>query len=551
MKQTNSSAARGAQRAEYPTVRRRAYGLRALRAALCALVVGCQELAVTNTNEPDRARATQQATSAESFVSSAFRTFWPVAGHDDYPSWALSTVAREVTSGFADFGQLEPSAEPRSAWNNSPANARSAVNADPWYGLYRTISSVNDALAAIDKGLVVGDAARTARTQAVGKFLQGVSHGYLGLYYDKAFVVDEKLVLDTITTPQFRPYAEVSKAAIAQLDQAITSARATSFTLPVDSWLFQAMTRDQFVQLANSYAARFLAYTPRTRAERGTVDWAEVIRRIDAGVTADFAPVAQTDILWDDWKRLVARVRTGPPSDYGRPSYWLIGAADSSNGFINWYNTPNDSRTPFQLRTKDRRIQGAGGPATPGRYLGYNASTIFAASRGSYRFSYYYYLRYGTGTTWQTGPQPALTVTEMDLLKAEGLIRLGRAAEAVPLINKTRVANGQLPPVTIAGPPDEPGCVPRKFSGACGSLWDALRYEKGIELLGVDGVTAYFDARGWGALPENSFTQLPVPGRELGTLRQELYTFGGPGGQSSAPAPSPETCPVAGLARCP
>ena len=212
-------------------------------------------------------------------------------------------------------------------------------------------------------------------------------------------------------------------------------------------------------------------------------------------------------------------------------------------------NTPLTSRQPFQLRTKDRRIQGAT-VGSAGKYFGYNASTIFAASRGTYRYSFYYYLRNGTGTSWQTGPQLALTRTEMDLLKAEALIRLNRASEAVPLINKTRVANGQLPPVTVDGPPNEAGCVPRKLNGTCGSLWDALRYEKGIEMLGVDGVTAFFDARGWQTLPENSILQLPVPGRELGTLQRALYTFGGPGGMSSAPAPDPERCPVA-LARCP
>jgi len=549
-RETQRRAQSAERRASFITSRRT---LCALRSALCAsLLVSCQELAVSNPNEPDRARATEQPTSAESFVASAFRTWWPVAGHDDYPAWAFSTVAHEVTSGFADFGQLEPSAEPRSAWNNSPANARSNVNADPWYGLYRTISSVNDALISIDSGLVIGDAARTARAQAVGKFIQGISHGYLGLYYDKAFIVDEKLALDTITKPQFHPYAEVSQAAIKQLDEAIVDARkSNTFALPVDAWLFQAMNQDQFVRLANSFAARLLAYTPRTRDERAKVDWNEVIRRVDAGVQTDFAPVAQPDILWDDWKRLVARVRTGPPSDYGRPSYWLLGPADSTNGFVNWINTPLEQRQPFQIRTKDRRIQGAGGPTTPGKYVGFQQATIFAATRGTWRFSYYYYLRNGTGNSWQTGPQPALTVTEMDLLKAEALIRLNRAAEAVPLINKTRVANGQLPPVTVAGPPDEPGCVPRKLNGQCGSLWDALRYEKGIEMLGVSGVLAFFDARGWQTLAANSFTQLPVPGRELGTLQLDLYTFGGPGGQSIAPAPDPEKCPVSGLARCP
>jgi hypothetical protein len=246
----------------------------------------------------------------------------------------------------------------------------------------------------------------------------------------------------------------------------------------------------------------------------------------------------------------VARVRTGPPSDYGRPSYWVLGPADSTQGFVTWAATPVANRMPFQIRTKDRRIQAATGPTAAGTYVGYNASNIFAVSRGTYRFSWYYYKRNGTGTTWQSGAQPAVTVTEMNLLKAEALIRLNRASEAVPLINLTRVAQGQLPPVTVDGPPDEAGCVPRKLSGACGSLWDALRYEKRIEGLGVDGVTAFLDARGWQTLPENTLIQLPIPGRELGVLQRTLYSYGGPGGQGSAPAPDPEKCPVA-LGRCP
>jgi hypothetical protein len=511
--------------------------------------MACQELAVTNPNEPDRERATKQPVSAESFVASSFRTWWPVAGHDDYPSWAFSTMANEITSGFADFGQLELSAEPRTGWNNSPVNARNNVSEEPWYNLYATISSVNDALIAIDSGLVVVDAQRTSRTRAVGKFMQGISHQYLAFYFDSAVVVDEKLALDTITKPTFQGYADVSKAAIAQLDSAIAIAnRGPDFNLPVESWLFQAMTRAQFVRLANSFAAKALAQTPRTRAERAAVDWNEVIRRVDAGIQTDFAPVAQPDILWDDWKRLVARVRTGPPSDFGRPSYWVLGPADSAQGFVNWAAAPLASRQPFQIRTKDRRIQDATGPAVAGKYVGYSANNIFAVARGTYRWSHYYYKRNGTTSTWQEGAQPAVTVTEMNLLKAEALIRLNRAAEAVPLINASRVANGQLP--TVDGPPDEAGCVPRKLSGACGSLWDALRYEKRIEGLGVDGVTAFLDARGWQMLPENTVIHLPIPGRELGVLVRPIYSYGGPGGQGSAPAPDAERCPVA-LARCP
>jgi hypothetical protein len=517
---------------------------------LALAVMACQDLAITNPNLPDRVRATQDPTAAESFVSTSFRTWWPVGGHDDYPSWAMSTMAREFTSGFADFGQLETSAEPRAAWNNSPVNNRRFVNQTPWYALYRTISSVNDALIAIDEGVVIENAERTARTQAVGKFVQGISHGYLGLYFDSAFVVDEKLVLDTISTPVFHHYPVVISAALEQLDSAIAIAGRQAFSLPVDSWLYSSMDRDGFVRLVNSFAARLMVYQARSPAERAAVDWNAVLARLDAGITEDFAPIAQTDILWDDWKRLTARVRNAArPSDFGRPNYWLLGPADSTDGFVNWVSTPLNDRVAFQMQSRDRRIQGDAGPASPGAYVGFNQNNIFAASRGTYRYSWYYFHRYGTGVSWQEGPLPAMLVSEMNLLRAEALIRLNRAAEAVPLINLTRTANGQLPDVTIDGPPDEVGCVPRKFNGDCGSLWDALRYEKGIEGIGVSGVIAFMDARGWQSLPENTPVHFPVPGAELQVLLRPLYTFGG-GGTGSAPAPNPEACPVA-LARCP
>lgn len=515
-----------------------------------AALMGCQDLAITNPNRPDREQARRQPTTMETVVATSFRTWWPTA-HGYYPTWALSTIANDVTSGFADYGQLEPSSEPRSAWNNSPVNARKSVNESPWKNLYSTISMVNDALTATDSGLVIVDTTQTARARAVAKFIQGISHGSVGLLFDKGYIVGEHLLVDTVTVPVLHSYPEVIGAAVSQLDEAIGIAESHTFKLPASSWLYSDMTSADLARLANSFAARLIAYSPRTRAERDAVDWEEVIRRIDAGITTDFAPMGQPDVLEDNWKRLLARLRTvGRPSDYGRPSYWTLGPADSTNGFVNWVSTPVQNRVGFQMRTRDRRIQGADSLKAPGKYFVYNRNDIFAASRGTYRYSHYAFIRWGTGNSWQTGPQPALTVTEMDLLKAEALIRLNRADEAVPLINKTREANGELPPVTIDGPPDEPGCVPRKLNGTCGSLWDALRYEKLIEGYGVDGTISFFDARGWQTMPENSLTQLPVPGSELEILRLPNYTFGGPGRQSSAPAPDPERCPVS-LPRCP
>jgi len=269
-------------------------------------------------------------------------------------------------------------------------------------------------------------------------------------------------------------------------------------------------------------------------------------------------PVAEPLVFENGFTFRAARKRASQiPSDFARPDNWLLGPADSTQDFINWVNTPVQNRNAFadtlQIRTKDRRIHGAA-PADSGKYFLYFRASVWSATRGTYIWSNYAFTRLGTGTTWQTGPQLAMTVTEMDLIRAEALIRLNRAAEAVPLINKTRVANGQLPPVTVDGPPDEPSCVPRKYmpgptQGQCGSLWDALRYEKRIEMAGVDPTVAYVDARGWQTLVQNTYIQFPVPGRELGTTLKPLYTYGG-GLAGSAPAPDPQRCPVV-LPRCP
>jgi hypothetical protein len=132
---------------------------------------------------------------------------------------------------------------------------------------------------------------------------------------------------------------------------------------------------------------------------------------------------------------------------------------------------------------------------------------------------------------------------EMDLLLAEAEINLGNPGAAVTLINKTRVANGGLPPVTAAGVPASTptaGCVPRRFDGSCGTLMDALMYEKRIETYGM--AISYFDLRGWGCLLEGTPIQLPPPGRQLDLMEMPNYTFGGvglPGG-----APKPTNCPL-------
>jgi hypothetical protein len=122
----------------------------------------------------------------------------------------------------------------------------------------------------------------------------------------------------------------------------------------------------------------------------------------------------------------------------------------------------------------------------------------------------------------------------MKFIRAEALWRVGRAAEAAALINLTRVA-ANLRPVDVNGPPAGRDCVPKRNDGTCGNLFDAIQYEKRIELYPYNGEVTWFDARGWGKLVSGTPYQLPVSGRELLTLGLPYYTFGGVGLPGGAP----------------
>lgn len=524
---------------------------RAVQAAALAALAACMDLTVPNNNNPDRVRATSTPGDVENLIASTFQRWWPRV-YGTTPSIMWSTMAYEASTPFVCFSGQDMSQDPRPAWNNTTVYSTAGTSSNTWLDLYGVISLANDGLQALDRGLKIGtNGADNSRARAFAKYMQGIAHGYLALMYDKAVVIDERTNVDTLVAPTYADYKDVMAAAITMLKASIAIADTATFTLPNVGWVpGLTLTSKDLSRLGHTYVARFTAYVARSATERAAVNWNEVIAQSDLGITADFAPIGTPGVFEDLYKQRFARLRTVIPSDYMRGSNWLIGPSDSLDGFKNWVATPAANREAFQVRTKDRRIQGTTGVGSKGKYFGYDANvTFFSAARGTYNRSFYAFYHYGTGTSYQSGPLVALTRTELDFLKAEALIRLNRAAEAIPLINKTRVPNGELPPVDINGPPDQPGCVPRKPTGACGSLWDALKYEKRIEQAGVDGQVSFWDARGWNTLTANSFLNLPIPGRELEIQRMSIYTYGG-GGPMSAPTPEFEKCPVS-LPRCP
>ena len=534
---------------------------RAALAAGCVALAGCMDITVQNNNNPDRIRATNTPGDVQGLISGTFQRWWPNV-YSTTPTVMFGSMGYEFATPFLCFAGQPMEQEPRPAWNNSSAFTNANVSRDTWRNFYGVISLANDGLQALNRGVHIGAlivstdkkdtiGADDTRARVFAKLMQGVAHGYLALMFDKAVILDERANVDTLVTPTYAPYPEVMTAAITMIKAAIAMADTSTFTLPTDGWIpGLAYTSKDLARLGHTFIARFETYVARSATERAAVNWADVMAQVDAGITADFAPIGSPTGISDSYKQVAARVRA-VPGDYMRGGYWLVGPSDSTDGWKNWVATPVANRVAFTMRTQDRRIHGAGGPTTAGAYFNYSTNiAFFNPTRGTYLQTFYYYTRYGAGTTYNNGPLVAIGRTEMDLLKAEALVRLNRAAEAIPLINKTRVANGKLPAIDINGPPDVAGCVPRKTTGACGGLWDALRYEKRIEGAGVDGQVSYWDARGWNTLAKNSFIQFPLPALELEIQRQPIYTYGG-GGAGSAPDPTWDKCPAGvNLARC-
>jgi hypothetical protein len=542
-----------------------------LGAPLLAGALACDDLGVSNNNNPNRETVVKSSQDVLALISNGLiQWFGTSAGAcGSCPAPALSVMADEFSTGFTDFGTQDLSREPREAVNNSVTTL--SPHGGTWISYYGNVAALNTALQAISKYSLElrGSAGEdlTAQAHAFAKFTQGLNHGYVALIFDKGYIYSESVDTDTLrftggnqgVQNLIRPYREVMDTALAEMNAALQLASTGTFTFPgtvVNQWFLGVQTSNvQMARIIHSYMARFMVYVARNSQERAAVNWNQVIQHIDQGITSDFAVMGSVGFVESLYKQRASRQRTTTPGDFMRVDYRVVGPSDQGQGFVNWYAQPWAQRAPFRLNTADKRIDGVNSPrpstclqapasASCGKYMGYHNSTVFSIERGLGQRSFYFFHRYGAGISWQSGPLPLINMAEMDLLKAEGLIRLGRAAEAVPLINKYRVTNGELPAVTVNGVPGTaPSCAPRRMDGACGSLWDALIYEKRIETMGLEGGTAYYDARGWDYLVENTPIHFPMPLRDAELLRLPTYTFGG-GGTGSAPKPNFEKCPV-------
>ncbi len=508
--------------------------------AYVALVAGvflgaCVDLEVTNLNDPDRERAIASPTDVESLIAGAYQSWWAVA-HYSYPASAFSTAADAHSSSWGNWGMRDSGWEPRKAYNNDPAYSYNNMAETPWQNSYRALAAVRDGLLAIDGGVRIqeGDGPdNTNRAVAFGKFIQALSLSNLAVIFDKAIIVDE--TVEDVTALEPQPYDQVWAAAEAKYAEVIQMGTSGGFTIPSTWVAFNGdWSASYLAELARSYRARYGTQVARTPGERESVDWSGVLSDASGGISKDFAGLYEEGGNWA-WHR--AKHHTAHYTGWARIDYRTIGPSDASGGWEKWIAAGPSDKVPFDIDTDDRRIT-AGAPDQSGKYIRYMGNSPFPADRGIYHYSNYIDWRWRPlyANNW-VGEYPDMTGKELEFLAAEANYRMGNREAAMGVVNKYRTTNGELPPFEDPNgvAPGGDRCVPQTPSGACGDLWEALKYEKRIELFHYGFGTEYFDDRGWGDLVQHTFLQLPIPGSELEILLMELYSFGGPGGESTAP----------------
>lgn len=531
--------------------------------AAASVATACSDpLEVSNVNSPDVERAYSSPALIEQLLATSVQQVFAAthAGSDAVIS-QMMVMSLESYASVANFGMAQRAAIPRQGISNERNNAVSFGNFRDFRMHSQQARTAANGVAALDRLLAGGGTLGSAgqnntglnqRARAFGFYALGMSLGNLALVYDSAAIVTPATPTDEV--PPLSGSKQVMEAALRMLDSSIAVASgptaAAGFPLP-ETWLAGArLSQADFVRLVRSFKARYRANVARTVAERNAVNWDLVIADATNGIQSDV-----TLQLGSGWGVAFAGSQMHVPGGWHQMSMMIFGMADTSRAYDAWLATPLAQRTPFLIRTPDKRFpsgntraaQQASSPdnPTPGA-MPYVENRTGQDTPGDpfgtsfYDFYRYRYIRTSSGV----GPFPFFTKAENDMLLAEGHMRKGNLSAAAVLVDTYRARAG-LPSVgaiTSANQQIAGGnaCVPRvpvgpSFTGTqCGTLFEALKWEKRMEMAFNQYGAWYFDARGWGDLPENTAVEWPVPYQEMDARQKPFYNIGGAGNPGAA-----------------
>ncbi|MEO5588568.1 MAG: hypothetical protein ABIS03_03190 [Gemmatimonadaceae bacterium] len=527
-------------------------------------LAGCNtDLVLQNPNNPDVSRVLARPVDVETSIANSYGRMQQAAfGFNSSITPALLTMSFENASELNNWGLGPRSSLPRVAIANTRGNLYQDENQTQFTSSARAARSAADGLTSLDQpGFTIGTAAADQRARAFAWLVMGAANGNVALAYDSLTVVTPT---NKGGAPTLVSYKDAMVVALAQLDSAVVIAgRAPGFTLP-DTWVNgNAFTSAQVVQLARGWKARLRAGNSRTPAEAAANNWDAIIADAAAALPTTLN-VVQSNAAGSIWT--IGDAQHYTYDTWSQMSPMIIGMADSARNcgtggdcYDAWLATSLNNRYAFLIKTADQRFpsgesrddqrtsSGVGSfPSPPRANLYYRNRRPTDPPGAAHNLSQYDFYRFQEWANTRNGVYPLMTRAEMDLLMAEGYIRKGDFANAMAKINLTREANGRLPALTGITSATQPistsgSCVPRvpqapNFTTAsCGSIMEALKWEKRMETAFTHFGAWFFDSRGWGDLPEGTALQYPVPYQELDVRGVPLYNLGGVGGPSSAP----------------
>jgi len=536
--------------------------------------VACSDsLNVRNDNSPDKALALSRPVDVENLIAGAYNSAW-VANHGSLASLApqMANSGLESYSALGNYGMGMRSALPRVAIDNSHGAPPSENSGSPrdFQRFERAARAAALGLQSLNRtGFTIGSAARDRRARAFAHFVKGVALGQLALSYDSGAVVSE--YDDPAVVPPLVAYDSLMKTALFYIDSAITLSTGTAptgpasdwFPLPV-SWLRNntpaSMTAANFIALCRTFKAKFRTQNARTPAERAAVNWALVIADGQNGLGTNFVMDLSSSAGWDE--QMLAN--NNSYTSWAQGHFFPLAFADTSHTGTTYLfdtflgTTPVYNRQPFLVQTPDLRFpRGAtraaqqGANSTPGGANGfpYYRNRSGADTPGdALSFGYYDHVRFLTtqSAANRVGTWIYIPRAETNLLIAEGLIRTGQVAAALPWIDSTRVRAG-LPALvgtivdTTTRVPGGTGCAPRipdpatnYLTSKCANVWEAMKHEMRMETALTGWGQWFFYLRGIGDLPEGTPYHWPVPYQEMDARVTDSYNMGGVGAAGGA-----------------
>lgn len=513
------------------------------------VMASCAELSVDNNNEPTTESVLEDPANILKLLGGGFSDFSSavITSYAVHPN--LMADQNTSTNNVRAFWAFAD--EPRLPMNNTTAFGSQGVYTVFFGGFNAAVATSNifikqievDGTIIMDEGVDV-----TGTVLAQAYFLRGLARGYLGLMYDQGYLLDENF--DPSTTPDFASYSDLIAGSLSDLDNTISLVEAAaSFEFNVMPNGDDVWTKNEFLTIANSMAARIAAGEARTRAEADNLDWTSILAYANKGIggpnaaDADLTDWSPSNVgsagefanYMSDWLNFVVTGSpTGAPEDLGS-GYLPVDVKQihlMDPTYPTAYPAAEASASTASLApstTTDPRIA----------YFQYTTNPGFLnPTRNAALFSNYFSLRlHGANDWWpSTNKVTLMTKTEVDMLRAEANVMLGQSALAAPILNASSAGTNptelswDLPGVqlgyvaqnSLAG-----GYTLDGTENEAQMQWALLReYSVELDNLGGAGIQWFFMRR-HDMLQAGTPLNYPVPGSELEILGLDNYTFGG------------------------